>query len=76
MRGPGIALRDRAFTSAITNALSALLDQPGQIQHGQVFFLKRQQRGHSLAPSPYMGGLDHAATVESARQPVFCWHSS
>lgn len=33
--------QNRAFTSAITNALSALLDQHGQIQPGQILFLKR-----------------------------------
>lgn len=31
-----------AFTSAITNALSALLDQPDQVQPGQVLFLQRR----------------------------------
>jgi hypothetical protein len=34
--------QDRAFTAAITSALSALLDQPSQIQPGQVFFLSRR----------------------------------
>lgn len=34
--------QDRAFTAAITGALSALLDQPGQIQPGQVVFLTRR----------------------------------
>jgi len=34
--------QNRAFTAAITSALSALLDQPGQIQPGRVLFLKRQ----------------------------------
>ena len=34
--------QDRAFTAAITGALSALLDQPGQIQPGQVIFLARR----------------------------------
>lgn len=34
--------QDRAFTAAITSALSALLDQPGQIQPGQVLFLSRR----------------------------------
>ncbi len=33
--------QDRAFTAAITNALSALLDQPGQLQPGHVLFLAR-----------------------------------
>jgi hypothetical protein len=33
--------QDRAFTGAIISALSALLDQPGEIQPGQVFFLRR-----------------------------------
>jgi hypothetical protein len=32
--------QNRAFTAAIIGALSALLDQPGQIQPGQVIFLK------------------------------------
>lgn len=32
----------RSFTAAITSALSALLDQPTQIQPGQVLFLPRQ----------------------------------
>jgi hypothetical protein len=30
---------NRSYTSAVTNALAALLDQPGQIQAGQVTFL-------------------------------------
>ena len=34
--------QDRAFTATITSALSALLDQPGQIQPGQVLFLPRR----------------------------------
>ena len=33
--------QDRAYTAAITSALSALL-QPGQIQTGQVLFLHRR----------------------------------
>jgi hypothetical protein len=32
--------QDRAFTAAITSALSALLGQPGQIQPGQILFLQ------------------------------------
>jgi Domain of unknown function (DUF5615) len=34
--------QDRTFTTAIISALSALLDQPSQIQPGQVFFLPRR----------------------------------
>jgi len=34
--------QNRAFSAAITSALSALLDQPGQIQPGQVLFLPRR----------------------------------
>jgi Domain of unknown function (DUF5615) len=34
--------QNRAFTAAITSALSALLDQPGQIQPGRVLFLPRR----------------------------------
>jgi Domain of unknown function (DUF5615) len=34
--------QDRSFTGAIISALSALLDQPGQIQPGQVLFLARR----------------------------------
>ena len=34
--------QDRNFTAAITSALSALLDQPGAIQPGQVLFLTRR----------------------------------
>jgi hypothetical protein len=34
--------QDRNFTAAITSALSAILDQPGQIQSGQVLFLTRR----------------------------------
>jgi len=34
--------QDRTFTAAITSALSALLDQPSQIQPGQVLFLLRR----------------------------------
>lgn len=33
--------QDRSFTAAITSALSALLDQSGAIQAGQVLFLAR-----------------------------------
>lgn len=33
--------QDRTYTAAITSALSALLDQPGQIQPGHVLFLRR-----------------------------------
>jgi len=33
--------QDRTYTAAITSALSALLDQPGQIQNGMVLFLRR-----------------------------------
>ena len=34
--------QDRAFTGAVVSALSALLDQPGQIQPGQILFLTRR----------------------------------
>lgn len=34
--------QDRNFTAAITSALSALLDQPDQVQPGQVAFLTRR----------------------------------
>ena len=34
--------QDRTFTAAIISALSALLDQPSQIQPGQVLFLPRR----------------------------------
>jgi hypothetical protein len=34
--------QDRTFTAAIISALSALLDQPSQIQPGQVLFLPRK----------------------------------
>jgi hypothetical protein len=34
--------QDRTFTAAIISALSALLDQPSQIQPGQVVFLSRR----------------------------------
>jgi hypothetical protein len=34
--------QDRAYTAAITKALGALLDQPTQIQPGQVLFLPRR----------------------------------
>lgn len=34
--------QDRALTAAVTGALSAILDQPGQIQRGQVIFLTRR----------------------------------
>ena len=34
--------QDRTFTAAIISALSALLDQPSQIQPGQVLFLSRR----------------------------------
>jgi len=33
--------QDRTYTTAITSALSAVLDQLGQIQHGHVLFLRR-----------------------------------
>jgi hypothetical protein len=33
--------QDRTYTAGITSALSALLDQPGQIQPGHVLFLRR-----------------------------------
>jgi Domain of unknown function (DUF5615) len=33
--------QNRSYTSAVTSALAALLDQPGQIQTGQVTFLPR-----------------------------------
>jgi predicted nuclease of predicted toxin-antitoxin system len=34
--------QDRGFTAAIASALLILLDQPGQIQPGQVLFLTRR----------------------------------
>ena len=34
--------QNRTFTAAIASALSALLDQPGQIQPGRVLFLPRR----------------------------------
>lgn len=34
--------QDRSYTSAVTKALAALLDQPAQIQAGQVLFLPRR----------------------------------
>ena len=34
--------QDRAYTAAITKALAALLDQPTQIQPGQVLFFHRR----------------------------------
>lgn len=34
--------QDRAYTAAITKALAALLDQPTQVQAGQVLFLPRR----------------------------------
>jgi hypothetical protein len=34
--------QNRAFTAAVTSALSAILDQPAQIQPGQVVFLTRR----------------------------------
>jgi Domain of unknown function (DUF5615) len=34
--------QDRSYTAAITGALIALLDQPEQIQQGQVLFLPRR----------------------------------
>ena len=34
--------QDRTFTAAVISALSALLDQPSQIQPGQVLFLPRR----------------------------------
>jgi hypothetical protein len=37
--------QDRAFTAAVTGALSAILDQPTQIQPGQVIFLTRRLPG-------------------------------
>jgi hypothetical protein len=33
--------QDRTYTTAITSALIALLDKPGQIESGQVLFLTR-----------------------------------
>jgi Domain of unknown function (DUF5615) len=33
--------QDRTYTTAITSALTWLLDKPGQIQHGHVLFLTR-----------------------------------
>jgi len=33
--------QNRSYSSAVTSALAALLDQPGQIQAGQVTFLLR-----------------------------------
>lgn len=34
--------QDRSYSAAITNALSALLDQPAPLQPGQVTFLPRR----------------------------------
>lgn len=34
--------QDRSYTAAITSALSALLDEPAQLQPGQVVFLSRR----------------------------------
>lgn len=34
--------QDRSYTAAVTSALSALLDQPTQLQPGQVTFLPRR----------------------------------
>jgi nucleoside-diphosphate-sugar epimerase len=34
--------QDRTFTAAVTGALSAILDQPTEIQPGQVIFLTRR----------------------------------
>ncbi len=34
--------QDHGYTAAVTSALSALLDQPGQIQPGHVLFLTRR----------------------------------
>jgi hypothetical protein len=34
--------QDRAFTAAVTGALSAMLDEPAGIQPGQVIFLTRR----------------------------------
>ena len=34
--------QDRSYTAAVTSALSALLDQPLQLQAGQVIFLSRR----------------------------------
>ena len=34
--------QDRSYTAVITGALIALLDQPEQIQQGQVLFLPRR----------------------------------
>ncbi len=34
--------QDRTYTTAVTSALAALLDQPSQIQPGQVIFLLRR----------------------------------
>ncbi|MGO9221626.1 MAG: DUF5615 family PIN-like protein [Streptosporangiaceae bacterium] len=34
--------QDRSYTAAISNALSALLDQSGQVQAGRVTFLPRR----------------------------------
>lgn len=36
--------QDRTYTAAITSALIALLDQPDQIQPGQVLFLPRGEQ--------------------------------
>jgi hypothetical protein len=35
--------QNRTYTTAVTSALAALLDQPGQIQADQVAFLPRQK---------------------------------
>jgi hypothetical protein len=34
--------QDRSYTAAVTSAIIALLDKPGQVQAGQVLFLARR----------------------------------
>jgi predicted nuclease of predicted toxin-antitoxin system len=41
--------QDRSYTAAVTSALSALLDQPSQLQPGQVTFLPPAIGGHAAA---------------------------
>ena len=42
--------QDRTYSTAITSALSAVLDQPGQIQPGHVLFLRFSADLTSLPP--------------------------
>jgi hypothetical protein len=38
--------QDRSYIAALTSALSAILDQPTQLQHGQVTFLPGDSPRH------------------------------